>query len=140
MVEHSSVIKLDWDAISWNECKRRISIMKKHHYVKSIEVRMSPINGYHIYVCLFFFVHERTTYRLRRMWKDDPKRLMMDVFYRDGTKDNCDVMFTMKLKHEIIWPEIPLFFYHRNMVHTVWQVMDLQESAKKSQRELQASS
>ncbi len=124
----SNEILLDWDKISFNEAIERISKIKKYDVVKSIEIRMSPTNGYHIYIELIWQMHQEELFRYRKMWKDDGNRLMMDCFWRLGNeKNNSDVMFIKKRKHGIVWYEVPLFLYSRDNKSRTWHKMNLQK-------------
>lgn len=136
--ESYSIIMLDWDRITINEAKRRISLIKNTQWAKSVEIKMSPLNGYHVYVYLFHPVDEQTSYKLRRWWKDDGRRLMIDVFWKANSgKDTANVMFTQKFKYKMIWSEVPLFLYQRKTINSEWLVTNQQESAKKSLLQLQ---
>lgn len=101
---------LDWDHISWNECKKRISQIKENNLIKSIEVRLSPISGFHIYLKLYHNLHIEHIWRLRRAWKDDGNRLVRDVF---STLSHRNVMFRYKKIGGQTWYEVPIYIYTR---------------------------
>tara|TARA_R100001086_G_scaffold224153_1_gene142018 strand:+ start:499 stop:837 length:339 start_codon:yes stop_codon:yes gene_type:complete len=74
------IITLDYDDIAWKECKERIDFILQSNYVKSIKVFSSPLgDGYHLYVMLHQYMEWNLIMRLRRKWKDDGQRVMIDL-------------------------------------------------------------
>ena len=81
-------IRLDWDNITWDDCRERISQIKTEQLVQSIELRFSPRSGFHIIVSSYFHLPITRIWYLRRLWGDDGNRLVMDIlhypaYYRD---------------------------------------------------------
>ena len=106
-LDQQSQIRLDWDDITWSECRERLSQIKEVHLVKQIELRFSPKSGFHIIVSSYFNLPITRVWHLRRLWHDDGNRLVMDIlhypaYYRD-------VLFQRKGD----WAEEPLITYTR---------------------------
>ncbi len=87
-LDQQSKVRLDWDNITWDDCRQRISQIKQEQLVQSIELRFSPRSGFHIIVCSYHNIHITRIWYLRRLWGDDGNRLCMDIlhypaYYRD---------------------------------------------------------
>ena len=66
------IITLDYDNITWKECKKRFDYVLTFDFVKSIKVYNSPLmDGYHLYVMLEDYISWKTIIELRQWWKDD---------------------------------------------------------------------
>lgn len=74
-------IRLDWDDITWSECRERLSLIKAMQLVQSIEIRFSPRSGFHILVSSYHHLHHTRIWYLRRLWRDDGNRLVNDILY-----------------------------------------------------------
>ena len=75
-------ITLDWDNIAWSECKKRLDfISKDRNDIEEIKIFNSPLcDGYHIYISFNKWLKWNEIMRLRQRWKDDPKRIEIDLF------------------------------------------------------------
>ena len=100
-------IRLDWDDITWDDCRERISQIKEEQLVQSIELRFSPRSGFHTIVSLYVHLPITRIWYLRRLWGDDGNRLCMDVLHHPSYYR--DVLFRKKGE----WIEQPLFIYTR---------------------------
>ena len=126
-------IRLDWDDITWSECRNRIESLKQESIVQSIELLFSAKSGFHIYVNSYFHLPIQRIWYLRRLWKDDGNRLVMDVlhfpaYYRD-------VMFRKKGD----WTEEPLTTYKRLHYNSdIWKKEDFQQNLS-NQKSLKSS-
>ena len=121
-------LELDWDKISINEAYDRIELLKNYDVIESIELRQSATNGYHVYVKLYRDMEQDEIFRLRRSWKDDGKRLMMDCFWRlNNNKNNSNVMFQSKRINGLLWYELPLILYTRTRHEGIWKEQKLRK-------------
>ena len=85
------IITLDYDNITWKECKKRFDYVLTFDFVKSIKVYNSPLmDGYHLYVMLEDYISWKTIIELRQWWKDDGKRIELDLM-----KDRPEIMMIM---------------------------------------------
>ena len=82
MKDDFKIITLDWDNIAWTECKKRLRfIIRDRSDIEQIEVYSSPLcDGYHIYISFNKWLKWNEIMRLRQRWKDDPKRIEIDLF------------------------------------------------------------
>ena len=98
------LIKLDWDNIAYYPCMNRINEIKKHKVVKSIQIFQSPKgDGYHIYIKENYPLTFQQQIHFRRIWKDDPKRIIIDLM-KIG-KEPTDVIFKYKIQKGIKYSE-----------------------------------
>jgi len=99
------IITLDYDNIAWKECKKRFDYVLTFDFVKSIKVYNSPLmDGYHLYVMLEDYISWKTIIGLRQKWKDDGKRIEIDLM-----KDRPEIMMIMfrsKTRHGYKYKEI----------------------------------
>ena len=99
------IITLDYDNITWKECKKRFDYVLTFDCVKSIKVFNSPLmDGYHLYVMLEDYISWKTIIELRQWWKDDGKRIEIDLM-----KDRPEIMMIMfrsKTRHGYKYKEI----------------------------------
>ena len=99
------IITLDYDNIAWKECKKRIDYILNYEFVESIKVFSSPLlDGYHLYVMLEDYISWKTIIELRQWWKDDGKRIELDLM-----KDRPEIMMIMfrsKTRHGYKYKEI----------------------------------
>ena len=99
------IITLDYDNITWKECKKRFDYVLTFDFVKSIKVYNSPLmDGYHLYVMLEDYISWKTIIGLRQKWKDDGKRIEIDLM-----KDRPEIMMIMfrsKTRHGYKYKEI----------------------------------
>ena len=114
----SQQIRLDWDDISFNECKRRISMIMKSSLVQALELRLSAKSGFHIIVSCELLSKEGI-YRLRRIWKDDGRRLVADILDRGFHRD---VLFRYKVVAGTTWFEEPICTYTRIRQSDTWKI------------------
>ena len=85
------IITLDYDNITWKECKKRFDYVLTFDFVKSIKVYNSPLmDGYHLYVMLDHYMSWKNIMKLRRIYKDDGKRIELDLM-----KDRPEIMMIM---------------------------------------------
>ncbi len=113
-----TVIRLDWDDISFSECKRRISLIMKYSIVKSLELRLSATSGFHIIVSCYN--NNFNPFYLRRIWKDDGRRLVGDML--DAGAPYRDVMFQYKVIGGFTWYEEPICTYTRLGNSDRWKI------------------
>ena len=107
-------IQLDWDSIAYSLAKEQLSVIMDHPNVDGWELYESPGgDGYHAYVYLLIDVLEEESYRLRQMWKDDGKRIVMDVLFRPDDVPH-DVLFQKKIGY---WPG---FTFEETLVEEKW--------------------
>lgn len=117
----TSNIRLDWDDITFSECKRRIAILKQDPLVRTLELRLSPQSGFHIILSLFLTLSRYEEFLLRRSWKDDGNRLVKDVMNQTYFRD---VLFHYKVMAGTTWYEEPLVTYTR-LGHTdIWRTRE----------------
>ena len=91
LVPEFKIITLDYDNITWKECKKRFDYVLTFDFVKSIKVYNSPLmDGYHLYVMLEDYISWKTIIELRQWWKDDGKRIELDLM-----KDRPEIMMIM---------------------------------------------
>ena len=109
------LITLDWDSFAWNKAYKMIKfIMQDRKDIEKIRVYSSPnLDGYHIYIHLKYWVDWSDVIKLRRRYKDDPKRLINDLFKTNP--ENKMIMFSDKDgKKEIFiaeyWPQPEFIF------------------------------
>lgn len=117
-----TIIRLDWDDISFNECKRRISKIMKSSLVLALELRLSATSGFHIILSIKTpegFFTSSYIHRLRRMWKDDGNRLVKDVL---DSGCHRDVMFRYKVIAGTTWYEEPICTYTRIRNTDQWRI------------------
>ena len=99
------IITLDYDNITWKECKKRFDYVLTFDFVKSIKVYNSPLmDGYHLYVMLEDYISWKTIIELRQWWKDDGRRIEIDLL-----KDRPEIMMIMfrsKTRHGYKYKEI----------------------------------
>ena len=99
------IITLDYDNITWKECKKRFDYVLTFDFVKSIKVYNSPLmDGYHLYVLTDDYLSWKQIIRLRQDWKDDGKRIELDLM-----KDRPEIMMIMfrsKTRHGYKYKEI----------------------------------
>ena len=99
------IITLDYDNITWKECKKRFDYVLTFDFVKSIKVYNSPLlDGYHLYVLLYDWLKWETIILARQVWKDDGKRIELDLM-----KDRPEIMMIMfrsKTRHGYKYKEI----------------------------------
>lgn len=107
-------IDLDWDNITTNELCHRIFKITLYQFVYSIQVLLSPQNGFHVIVTTYNHVPEFLYFKLRHDWKDDGRRLIHDVLFRRGEKHSC-IMFKKKIIGNTVWMEENLFTLRRSM-------------------------
>ena len=104
LVQELTLIKLDWDNIAYYSCMNRIKEIKKHKVVKSIQIFQSPKgDGYHIYIKENYPLTFEEKIHFRRIWKDDPKRIIIDLM-KVG-KEPTDVLFKYKFQKGIKYSE-----------------------------------
>ena len=85
------IITLDYDNITWKECKKRFDYVLTFDFVKSIKVYNSPLmDGYHLYVMLYDWYKWKTIILMRQVWKDDGRRIEIDLL-----KDRPEIMMIM---------------------------------------------
>ena len=111
----NTICRLDWDDISFNECKRRISTIMKSSLVQALELRLSATSGFHIIVSCN--IHPDRVYYYRRIWKDDGNRLVKDVL---DSGCHRDVMFRYKVINGTTWFEEPIASYTRIKQTDTW--------------------
>ena len=114
----NTICRLDWDDISFNECKRRISTIMKSSLVQALELRLSATSGFHIIVSCENLSKEGI-YRLRRIWKDDGRRLVADILDRGFHRD---VLFRYKVIAGTTWYEEPIAIYTRIGNSERWKI------------------
>lgn len=102
------LIRLDWDNITSEEAYKRCHTIRQDPRVKSLEIRQSAISGYHIYVDTWHTINPTLVYKLRRSWKDDGRRLLLDILFRKETVPK-DILFVKKNLNGVEWRETPLF-------------------------------
>ena len=107
-------IDLDWDHITTEELCHRICKISLYNFVYSIQVLLSPTDGYHVIVKTYNHVPEFLYFKLRHDWKDDGRRLIHDVLFRRGEKHSC-IMFKKKIIGNTVWTEENLFTLRRSM-------------------------
>ena len=107
-------IDLDWDNITTNELCHRIFKITLYQFVYSIQVLLSPQNGFHVIVTTYNHVPEFLYFKLRHDWKDDGRRLIHDVLFRRGEKHSC-IMFKKIIIGNTVWMEENLFTLRRSM-------------------------
>lgn len=112
-------IRLDWDDITWDDCRARLLVIKEELLVQCIELRFSPRSGFHVMVSLYTDLPITRIWYLRRLWGDDGNRLVQDVL--NYPRHYRDVLF--KKKGE--WHEQPLFIYTRNKHSNEWNRKNL---------------
>ena len=99
------IITLDYDNITWKECKKRFDYVLTFDFVKSIKVYNSPLmDGYHLYVMLEDYISWKSIIELRQWWKDDGRRIEIDLL-----KDRPEIMMIMfrsKTRHGYKYKEI----------------------------------
>ncbi len=82
----------------------RISTIKKDKIVNTIQIFQSPKgDGYHIYIKENYPLTFEQKIHYRRIWKDDPKRIIIDLL-KVG-KEPTDVMFKYKYQRGIKYSE-----------------------------------
>ena len=122
MTSNTTCIRLDWDDISFNECKRRISTIMKSSLVQALELRSSVTSGFHIIVSIKTpegFLTSSYIHRLRRIWKDDGNRLVKDIL---DSGCHRDVMFRYKVIAGTTWSEEPICTYTRIRQSDTWKI------------------
>ena len=106
-----SEIKLDWDDITREEAFKRSERIFSIYFVHSIRLYQSSTSGYHAEVSLEGFISDKLAtglhYRLRRAWKDDGKRIVTDMLFRDD-KTPKDILFTTKTIGGLQWYRVHL--------------------------------
>src|SRR3990167_2869524 len=107
-------IDLDWDNITIEELCKRICKISLYQFVYSIQVLLSPMNGFHVIVTTYNHVPRFLYFKLRHDWKDDGRRLIHDVLFRRGEKHSC-IMFKKKIIGNTVWMEENLFTLRRLM-------------------------
>ena len=101
-------ITLDWDNIAWSECKKRLDfISKDRNDIEEIKIFNSPLcDGYHIYIYFKDYIKWNNILLLRRRYKDDGNRIVIDIF-----KDKKEIMMRMfryKIRNGYKYKEIEL--------------------------------
>ena len=114
-----TIIRLDWDDISFNECKRRISVIMKSSLVRELELRLSATSGFHIIVSLTHQLCHDGYFYYRRIWKDDGNRLVKDLL---DSGCHRDVMFRYKVIAGTTWFEEPICTYTRIRQSDTWKI------------------
>ena len=111
-------ITLDWDSIAWNEAYQRIKfIMNYRDDIEKIRIYASPnLDGYHVYIHFNYWIHWNEVIKLRQKFRDDPKRLINDLFKTNpdekmilfSDKDGKKEIFITEYwpQPEFIWPKI----------------------------------
>ena len=81
MKDEFRTITLDYDNIVWNECHERINfILNDRKDILKIQVYNSPLHdGYHLYVFMCDYIQWEEIMYLRRRWKDDGRRMVIDL-------------------------------------------------------------
>lgn len=119
-----SIIRLDWDNITWSDCRDRIEQIKQAQLVKQIELRFSPKSGFHILVSSYFYLPVTRIWYLRRLWGDDGNKLVLDILYYPA--HYRDVLFQRKGD----WYEQPLTTYTRLHYNSnIWKQEDVQSES-----------
>ena len=113
----NTICRLDWDDITFSECKRRITLLKAYPIVREIELRASAMSGFHIILSCDNVNPKRVLY-LRRIWKDDGNRLVKDVL---DSGYHRDVMFRYKVIAGFTWYEEPICTYTRINHSNQWK-------------------
>ena len=76
------LVTLDWDNFAWNKAYKIIKfIMNDRKDIEKIIVFTSPnLDGWHIYIYFDHWLDWSEVIMLRRKYRDDPKRLINDLF------------------------------------------------------------
>lgn len=118
------MITLDWDNITYLQAKLRLHDIMDDQFVRSIELRASPsLDGFHVYIESDNEGGIRKTWRDRRSWQDDGKRLVQDILAPRAIHRN--VMFVYKSSPLGKLGEIPMFKYKRVGNTSEWLVCQL---------------
>ncbi len=108
----SKSLTLDWDNISIDEAfKRCLYILKNHCNVRKLMLSLSPHKGFHVRVFLFGYA---CILPLRRIWKDDGRRLVNDILNRPDHIH--DILWTRKTDSRGVWEEKHLKTWYRVIV------------------------
>ena len=117
-----SKVRLDWDDITWEQCRSRIEQIKSDSLVQQVELRLSPRSGFHIIVSSYFNLPITRIWYLRRLWWDDGNRLVLDILFYP--KYFRDVLFRKKGD----WNEEPLTTYTRLHYNSdIWNKEDVHQ-------------
>jgi len=116
------VITLDWDNINYEEAAKRTCEILASGIPKSLEIRVSPnLDGFHIYIETEA-ISEILSYNLRRVWRDDGRRILGDYLAPKAIYRN--VMFVYKSSPLGTLGEIPIVKYER-MTTNNWKIWHL---------------
>ena len=111
-------ITLDWDSFTWNEAYKIIKfIMNDRDDIEKLRIYASPnLDGYHVYIHFKYWLDWSEVIKLRRRYRDDPKRLINDLFKTNpdekmilfSDKDGKKEIFITEFfpQPEFIWPKI----------------------------------
>ena len=106
------MISLDWDEIAYNEASHRLLDIMEDPCIQTIELRASPsLDGFHVYITSDSEGGIGKTWRSRRAWQDDGRRLVQDILAPRAI--HRDVMFVYKSSPLGTMNEIPMVKYQR---------------------------
>ncbi len=106
------MIRLDWDAITLGEARRRAQLILLDSRVSGLRVCLSPTDGFHVYVETLYQLNPMAIIRLRNEWKDDGNRLVKDLLEMGMT--HRDVLFKYKYKNGLKWSERELWLIKKS--------------------------
>ena len=118
------MISLDWDDITYPQAELRLHKIMDNKYIRSIEIRASPsLDGFHVYIESDNEGGIEKTWRDRRAWQDDGRRLVQDILAPRAI--HRDVMFVYKSSPLGTMNEIPMVKYERVANTNEWLVCQL---------------
>ena len=126
-----NLIRLDWDDITYAECKERISQIKEDSQVRQIRLLFSPRSGFHILVFSYFHMPIQAIWTLRRKWRDDGNRLVQDILNYPAY--HRDVLFQRKGAEFEEWIVTYTRVYYNSLL---WKIKSNPRNRIRNQREM----